>query len=227
MSNPETAEAKKKTYLKIVVDSDNDVENPCGEDGWKFHSFIKKFRSYTDPDEFITSYGSNPMEAKLKPFLAQKMKRGLAHWLSYFEHGDGVWSVRGEGPQCQFDNTVFAGVLIWEQPAGNIGGKTPEARTQDARNFLKVYTDWANGHCYCYTIEVIEDNDDIEYIDEDTEGEEYDSCCGFIGTDNITDAVKQVVDAYMAEHNELTPDDIELIFGGDAKGIVDRHDIFK
>jgi hypothetical protein len=38
--------------------------------------------------------------------------------------------------------------MIWEEPAKNMGAKTPEDRAKDAKAWLDEWTAWRNGHVY-------------------------------------------------------------------------------
>lgn len=150
--------------LTVRIEHDQDCESPMDCDGqWKLYSFSHRHNNYEDPESFRDEHGN------VKIGLRRKLDVGLAFLLDYFEHGQGCWSRSGHGPQCQWDNSPGAGLLIWEHKPSDIGAKTMEARGKDADSFLDVYNDWANGNCYGY---VIEDAD-----------EEIDSCWGFIGDD--------------------------------------------
>ena len=104
--------------------------------------------------------------------LRDKLKNGLAHFLSYFEHGDCLWfrkdGTTPGGVEFQWDGVRLAGLLVWEHRATAMGAKTFEERAKDADGFLKEYTDWANGHGYRYSIET-------------PSGKVLDSCGGFLG----------------------------------------------
>lgn len=128
--------------------NDLDGENPCepGE-AWNVYSFNSRLTSYKHPDHFRTEGG------QLRMWLRNKLRVGLAFPLSYYEHGDGMFSLRGEGPQCQFDSVGFAGFLIWEGKPTDMGHRTREERADYARRFLEGYNAWANGHVYGFVLE--------------------------------------------------------------------------
>lgn len=132
------------TAIKLVVNlwHDDHPENPAECDGWAVYSFSTNHSNFKHPDEFEEDEE-----------LASKLKVGLAFPLSYFEHGECLWSLGGEGPQCRFDTVQHAGFLVWEQDEANIGAKTVEERRADAARFIEMYSEWANGHVYGYTIE--------------------------------------------------------------------------
>ena len=180
-----TAEApvqtKTKVSVKLTVDHDEDTESPCDNDQWKLYSFCNRHINYKDPSEFFKASG------QLKGKSASKVGSGTAFLLSYYEHGLGQWSLKGEGNQCQFDTVQVAGVLVWEGPAKDCGGavdgkyvKTFQGRQNSARVFLNEYSDWANGQCFQYSIT-------------DMEGEEIDGCGGIIGWEYCEQAIKEAL----------------------------------
>jgi len=159
--------------LTVHIEHDSDLECPADQDcQWKLYSFCSRHVSFKHPDELGIVCNRNEVVRVRDRKLATKIKNGLAHVLSYFEHGNSVWFRKdGEvtpGIEFQWDGVRVAGLLVWEHPANEIGGKTHEERAKDADGFLKEYTSWANGEGYYYRIE-------------DEEGEHVDSCGGFLG----------------------------------------------
>lgn len=151
--------------LTVYIEHDSDIECPADwDENWTLYSFCSRHMHFKHPNEFDLS------SRKLKT----KLKNGLAHKLSYFEHGNCLWFRKDgdvpPGVEFQWDGVEFAGLLIWEHPPSSIGGKTFEERAKDADTFLKLYTSWANGEGYYYRIE-------------DEEGEIVGSCGGFYGCD--------------------------------------------
>lgn len=161
---------------RISIDYDPDTDCPCESDQFKLYSFCSRHRSYKHPKDL----GLGEMDASGQPKTTINMRRkiaaGTAFILSYFEHGECVWSLQGEGPQCQWDSVRIAGLLVWEGKAKDIG-KDYASREKAARAFLKSYTEWANGQCYCYRLETLD-------------GEDLDGCCGIIGWDWLVKMVK-------------------------------------
>lgn len=167
-----------KTALKLIVTfwHDEHPQDPREED-WNVYSFNHRHENYKHPDEFEDD----------EAFQA-KLTNGFAFPLSYYEHGQCVWSLANEGPRCQWDSVSHAGYLVWEQDEENIGGDR-DAREADARRFVDRFTQWCNGQVYGYTIDAVrpcgscgkdedvpEDEHDIEtipcggfYVDSDTE----------------------------------------------------------
>lgn len=159
--------------MRLEIWNDCDVENPCENAGsWKIYSFCRNHINSVNPDKFLTDNGNWRFE------YARKVNLGLVFPLSYFEHGNCVWSIKGSGPQCQWDNTEFAGVAVWEEPASNMGAKDYQTRAKDLSRFLEEYTKWCNGECYGWT--VLDDN-----------GQIIDSCGGYIGQDYILEEIRR------------------------------------
>ncbi len=166
----------------VHLGHDPDMENPCDEDGWKLYSFSSKHGSFKHPKDLGLSLelDENRLPIIRNPGLRQKLKRGLAHWLSYFEHGSCVWFRKDGniplGVEFQWDGVRLAGLLIWEEKASHLGAKTIEAREEDADHFLHSYTFWSNGEAWQY---LIEDEDDNHIA----------SCGGYTDTDDMLDQI--------------------------------------
>lgn len=171
--------------LTITLGHDSDVENPLEWTDWKLYSFNRRHINFRHPDEFF------PPGIGLR----RKLDAGTAFVLSYYGHGNCVWSLQGEGPKCPWDTTRTAGILIWEGKPKRIGADRREA----ARNILKEYTLWCNGECYYYTI-----------LDEDT-GEYLDNMGSCIGTDMLWECLSQ----------QLKPGD-RVTFEGECDWIADH-----
>jgi len=151
----------------LRVEYDHDTECPSDWGRWKLVSFSKRHASFSGPAAYIAGLNQfgEPIPANIG--IRRRLQAGTAFVLSYFEHGQCVWSLMGEGPQCRWDGVPVAGILLWD------GGTPPPAehREADARQFLRTYTAWANGECYWYALE-------------DDQGETIDSCGGFFGLED-------------------------------------------
>ena len=163
------------THAKILtIGYDSDVERPdSGYDGWRPVSFSCRHSNFEHPDRYR-------LQRRENIGLRRKLQVGLAFWLSYYEHSLCKWSLRGEGPQCPWDSVTMAGILIWTGKPAGIGAKTYADRATDARHFLEQYTDWCNGNCYWFSLD-------------DTDGKLLDCCGGFIGTDQLAEAINDVL----------------------------------
>lgn len=188
--------------VTITIEPDEDAENPCDWDGWKVFSFNSRHRrSYAHPEKLglSTALDDHGLPKITNPGLRRKVEVGLAHFLSYYEHGACMWSLLGGGPQCRWDSTRIAGLLVWGQPPGNMGNKTREAREKDAAAFIETYTSWCNGSVYGYSIN-------------DPEGEiENEGCWGFYDMDGMFREIKDLVN------------DREVVFKGRAADLAEYH----
>ena len=84
--------------------------------------------------------------------------------LSYFAHGDCIWSPAGKlpsGANCPWDSVDVAGLWLPDKyltrdvlsPLGKIGGKRRRAKAEElAAIACKVFTQWCNGHVYEYAV---------------------------------------------------------------------------
>lgn len=158
----------------LTIGYDRDVERPDSMyDGWRLISFCCRHDNFEHPAAYCLNNRENIG-------LRRKLQVGLAFHLSYFEHGLCKWSLCGEGPQCRWDTVAIAGLLIWIGKPTDIGAKTYKDRAADARNFLEEYTDWCNGNCYWFTLQAA--------------GQPRHSCGGFIGMDQLTEAINEALE---------------------------------
>jgi len=171
----------------ITISNDPDVENPCENDQFKIYSFCTRHSNFTHPSELnLGALDSSGQPTISNIGLRRKLEAGTAFILSYYEHGLGCWSLQGEGNNCQWDSTRIAGLMVWEGKATDIG-KNRNDRAKAARSFLEVYNDWCNGNTYAYDIK--------EYDEEnDEEGEDISSCCGYIGDKHLLDGILDAID---------------------------------
>ena len=149
--------------LSLEINHDPHVDVPdSGYDGWRLVSFGRKHNNYEDPAKYVKAFDRRHQEVTPANIgLNRKLNVGLAFWLSYYEHGQGAWSLIGEGTQCPWDTAYLAGILIWTGKPGDIGAKTLEDRAEDARGFLESFNDWANGNCYWFGL-TDENGEEIE-----------------------------------------------------------------
>lgn len=161
--------------LRLHVDTDSDAESPL-EWGWfKMASFSTKHHNFQHPHDFDGEEWQERFEA------------GTAFKLSYYAHGSSVWSLQGEGPTCQWDSVPYAGVL-WYTTVSE-AGTTKEHCIESARSFLAEYTEWCNGDCFQYALHEVEKCDHGDWHEVGL----WDSCCGFIGWDNVVVAISEAV----------------------------------
>lgn len=184
----------------LHVDFDQDVESPETYDGqWRLYSFRRG--SGVDPYEYLSSKTRGGEVVAANIGFQRKLDCGTAFIVSCYQHSNVVWSLRGEGPQCQWDTAQIAGVLVWEHSVSDMGAKDKAGRAEDARGFLREFNAWSNGQCFCYWIE-------------DEHGENTDSCGGFIGAERFAKMIHE-------DHPELFADGVELEIVGEAAGVME------
>ena len=192
----ETVRDPEEKPLQLEIHTDEDSEDPHGDDGqWTLYGFNPNKLHYAHPDDHgITREGTSDDEE-----IQKKLDEGLAFIVSYYEHGDCVWFVKGQGApgsDCPWDGVTVAGVLIWEHDADDMGAKTYEERGKDAAAFLAIYTNWCNGHVYGFMLESPEGAAQC--------AEPVDSCFGFYELDYMFDVIREAADGREVEvHGEL------------------------
>ena len=96
-----------------------------------------------------------------------------------YEHGQIMYSLSGNGPQCDFD-TARGGAAI---AIPNDKHESPFTNTEEAAAaILSEYTSWCNGDVYFMT-EMTRDPETGEWSEGDTIG-------GFIGWEHVEDCLK-------------------------------------
>jgi hypothetical protein len=204
--------------LTLEIEHDIDVEVPdSGYDGWRLVSFGRKHNNYEQPDKYVKAFDNRTRDVTPANIgLKRKLNVGLAFWLSYYEHGEGAWSLIGEGTQDRWDTAYLAGLLIWTDKPGYIEAKTLEDRAKDARSFLEDYNAWANGNTFWFRIT-------------DENGEEIESIGGLIGDEALSEVVGEALEAgdfvvvegdaaWLKDHLTL-PDGVNLV-----KEFPDHHE---
>lgn len=140
--------------MKLEVSYDPSPE--WDVEGFEFFSFSSRHYNFKHPDEIAN--------------LEEALENQTAFFLSYFEHGDCIWSLMGEGPSCPFDSVVKAGLIF-------VPEDIPENKREEAaRSILKDYTNWCNGHVLMFTIE-------------DEDGSIVDSCAGFFEKEELIESI--------------------------------------
>jgi hypothetical protein len=167
----ETLEAHGQTY-RIRITPDTDVANPL-EDYSAMGMILSLSSRHVnfDPEGIEDAIRHNVDAVPL----------------SYYEHGNCLWSVAGElplGARCRFDSVEFAGV--WQpdaetlDSARNYGGSTRrQFMRRRAGQACEVYSQWCNGDVYGYEIERVAI---CPHCGEEST-EAVDSCWGFYGLD--------------------------------------------
>lgn len=129
--------------LIVRLEYDHDAECPAD---WKLYSFGRRHTNFVSPEKLGLGLEleADGLPKVFDKKLRTKLKNGLAHWLSYYEHGSCWWG-RKDGPvpagvEFRWDGRRVAGLLVWEHAPRELGSKTYEGRCADADRFLATYT---------------------------------------------------------------------------------------
>lgn len=159
----------------LTIEPDTDTENPLTScDGmWTVYTWQHKRYSLLSDTDRDTFFPQSETTGKYAPTLAirNKLRAGTAFLIKYREHGLSRYSL------WHGDLRGSDGIIVWENPVGEMGAKTPEDREEDAALCLETYTEWANGSCFWYSL-----------VDADTD-EQVDSCGGLIGYEETAEAI--------------------------------------
>ena len=175
--------------VRLTVERDEFADCPSEYDGWKLYSFNRRHINYRDLDTLFEHVDADGTVFPRNIGLSRMLNVGTAFIVSCYEHSGSVWGLRGEVFQCQWDTAQLAGILIWEDKVDNLCPKPYkdadavkravlryQDREEDARQFLKLYTQWVNGENYNVVVE-----------DEDGETQ---STGGYTGSDNLKAELK-------------------------------------
>jgi hypothetical protein len=122
--------------MRLVINNVGDAESPLEYSPWVLVSFNSRHGNY---DKDFDPRGAG---------IRQKVKGATAFLLDYFEHGQCIWSLRGEGVQDRWDTSRGAGVILGNYK--ELKHLSHDERRQDARAMMRRYTDWCNGNIYEY-----------------------------------------------------------------------------
>jgi len=134
--------------MQLIINHEESPESPLEYSPWTLTSFNNRHVNYKDWGEFaryIAKHGG-PVP---KNGIRQKLDASTAFWLSYYEHGQSTWSLYGEGTQCRWDTTSYAGIIVGDYK--QLKSLDHVQRASSARRALKAYTSWCNGEVYEYT----------------------------------------------------------------------------
>jgi len=181
----------------ILVHDCCDLDDINGVNQWTLYSFCNRHKNFKHPDDFEVIVSRNHIENVRNQTLRRKLKNGLAHWLSYYEHGASYWMRKDGsiplGVEFQWDGVRVAGLLVWENKATDLGLKTFEDRAKDADTFIKSYNSVINGE-YLY------------YIIENENGDIINSCGGFYDSDHMLEEISH----YLIGHDFRVKSDLTL-----------------
>ena len=211
----EMIDTEQKTVLVVTVDYDLNTETPCdGEGAWELVSFRSRDHGYQNPYELLR-YDPQRGEARaLNIGLQRQLDTGTAFFVSRYEHGGVVWGLQGEVPACRWDTSEVAGLLIWKWGA-RLLPKGLDARRAMARDFLKTYTEWANGECFAFMIDREATGRD-PYV-ETGDRILLDASSGYIGPDALAEVLAETLIEFRKEWPGC-----RLVWEGDAWRCVDH-----
>lgn len=173
--------------LIVTVEQDTDATNPLEDcDGtWTIYHFGSDYRQRdgkTADDFMFTETGDYRTIRNI--VIAKKLSVGLAFWFT----GDGDYS---EFQVTQDDDYTrhHTGIMVWENKPKDMGARSYADRMQDAKNELEAYDAWCRGDACGYRIE-------------DGDGEDVESCWGFIGPDHdyVAEEIRSTVRRYADRH---------------------------
>jgi len=207
------------TAIKLIVNlwHDDMPEDPNEMDGWSAYSFSRRHGNYKNPEDISDEDedGNGVPDAELQ----KKLDAGLAFFLDYYEHGQCSWSLAGEGPQCQFDTTRMAGLIVWEQDEGDIGATTVEDRRKDAKAFIERFTLWCNGEVYGYTVEAVTKCHACGADEEGCVDFDLPSCGGFYSDDldYMVETIKESIGDDWSDYEVKFKDDTGVYLADECK----------
>lgn len=184
--------------LNVELDFDHDPESPNEWWQWTLHSFNRRHGNFLDPVGLINRDGTGAT-AKMR----RKLESGLAFVLGYFEHGNSVWFLADEPPlgvEFRWDGVRVAGLLEFAGD-GRRAPRSYEERRKWARDYLRTYTQWANGEVYWF-----------QATDED--GETVASCGSLYGPDDVVHCLQDSIDGKLS--------DVEIQWTGPAAFLMER-----
>jgi hypothetical protein len=210
----------------VTIGHDEDCPDPTDDDGMgKVHSFSNRHVNHMDYEEGLEILKSNPDAVAL----------------SYFEHGLCQWSVaadrRGKsGMYWEFDGVDLAGVWVpdkytTEAYDPNTMGDRRDWFVEQAKSTCEVYTEWVNGNCYHYSVEVfsVRRSDSGEVFDQLSDYRHDtalfdDSCGGFIGDEHIKEELAGILAEYAPEGRGKLASEDEGTEGQDRESYSDTQD---
>jgi hypothetical protein len=192
------------TIFTIDLWLDQDAENPCDYGLWKFVSFNNRNIGYESPYNYLSGRDKFGEFIPANIGIARKLKTGTAFIVSCYEHGVSCYSLLGEGTQCRWDTTLAAGILLLSNPKE----LKPKDREESARRFLEIYTNWANGWIYGFSIEV--------------DGELIDGCGGFDDAKYMFEEITEVIKSHIKENGI---EEYEIRYAGEAVDLSRYHSV--
>lgn len=150
---------------------DQDTEMPyAGDEG--LHIVVLHGR-YIDPSK--GAIGSDPKA--VQKWCDENDSDWYTVPLWMYDHSGTVYRVGGENPfHCPWDSGRV-GIIALKRSEWGSEGVTEEKLFEYAQGVAETYSQWANGECFGYILK-------------DEDGEEIDSCWGFIGMDHVEEEAR-------------------------------------
>ena len=215
-----------KLIAFIAIHYDESSQNPCEE--WDGFGQIRSLS---------TSHINNISIEEIESMLEDPIEKEQMVPLSYFEHGNSIWGVKGtmsSMPDFNWDGVDFAGVWIpddeciktvdiYEKEAIEKGKEfnRNEKFKEMASQACKTYTSYCNGEVYGFRLELfrlqidsdgepIEEKGNYDHLDELFE----DSCWGFYDDDGM-EYMKDTINDSINCHLKSMKADSELDLNGE------------
>lgn len=196
--------------VRVKIIQDNECPSPAADCcTWTLYSFNRRHLNFHNHRLLGVRSDESGTPVVRNPGLRRRIKTGLAYFVSYYEHGHAVWGLPGEVPNCRFDTTPVAGLLVWESKPSDLGQTTLEARRASARSFLGHYTAWLNGCGAGFIVESIDDDGEVT--------DDLGSCFGFIVGD------KDDARHFFEEIGCLIPPGERVEFTGDSASLATTY----
>lgn len=160
---------------KIKIVHDGSCEQPYTDD--EAVKIVILGRRYRDPAE-----GECGKDADAVLSWVKKNKKewfSIPLWL--YDHSGTTYKVGEANPfDCPWDSGQV-GILALKRSEWGNGNETSAKLTSYAQDIASEYTAWANGETYGYVVY-------------DADGEQTDSCFGFVGIETVKDEIKSYLE---------------------------------
>lgn len=166
--------------LKAGIDHDPDCEQPYADD--EGVRIVVLHRRYKDPSE--GKCGRSPDEVR------RWAKDNARDWyvipLWMYDHSGTAYAVGDQNPfSCPWDSGRVGIIALKKDEWGKGRGERNAKRLEYAKGIAREYTEWANGECYGFSLF-------------DADGEQVESCIGFVGLEDVENAAAEAAKAYLA-----------------------------
>lgn len=168
---------KFESGITAEIHQDCDVEQPFDDDAAV--RIVVLHRRYIDPSK--GKCGRDPDE------FAKWESENQDNWfiipLYMYDHSGTAYRVGRSNPfHCPWDSGRV-GIIALKRSEWGDGQSTDDQLETYAQSIATEYTSWANGDCYGYVLR-------------DSQGNEIDSCWGFIGRDAVDAEAKAAAKAH-------------------------------